>query len=532
MPAVLIADKLNPQAAQNLESRGIRAITKTGLAPEALCDRLRKDPVDGILVRSACQIDGKVLAAAAPSLKIIGRAGVGVDNIDINAASKVGVIVMNTPFGNSRAAAEQTIAMLFASARNLCAADASMRLGKWERSKFSGIEIAGKTLGVIGVGHIGGLVTTMAQSLSMRVIAFDPFLSDERARELGIEAVELNHVLETSDFISIHTPLNDRTRGLIGQAELARLKPSCYLINCARGGIIDEGALVEALDQECLAGAAVDVFEQEPPHADHPLLKSDRTVLTPHLGASTEEAQERVALEIAEQVASYLLHGTIANAINVPNLQGEAARHAQPYVKLAILLASLAAQLSRSAIHEVKLTFAGEATEIESSPVIQHALAQLVGYNREGVNFINARTIADEIDIRMSEERQKNCDPYRTLLRLHVTTKKSTRTYDGTLIGGSKPHLAAIDGIPIESSLAGNMLFLINRDEPGVIGRIGDALADGKINIATFHLGRKGAGAEAIALIGLDQPPSLEVVERVRTLSMIERADTLFFPTG
>jgi len=525
MPKVLIADKLSDSAVEVFRARGVEAEVDVGLAPEALIGRI--GAFDGLAVRSATQVTPEVIAAAA-GLKVIGRAGIGIDNIDLAAATQRGIVVMNTPGGNSVTTAEHALALLFALARRIPAADRSTRAGRWEKSKFMGVEITGKTLGVIGCGNIGAIVATRARGLHMRVIAYDPFLSEDRARDLGVEKVSLDDLLARADFITLHVPLTEQTRGMIDAAALAKARKGVRIVNCARGGLIVEADLKAAIEAGHVAGAALDVFAEEPA-GDNPLFALDEVVATPHLGASTAEAQEKVAVEIAEQMSDFLQTGAVRNALNMPALSAEESAQLRPYMILAGQLGGFAGQLTRSGLKAVTVEYEGHVAALNCRPLTQAALVGLLAPILDTVNMVNAPVLARERDIDVTEmKHERDCD-YQTLMRLTVTTERGRRSVAGTLFGRAKPRIVEIKGIPIEAELGPHMLYITNEDKPGLIGALGKTLGDAGVNIATFHLGRATPGGEAIALLELDQALSPAVLERVRALPHIRQAAPLKF---
>jgi D-3-phosphoglycerate dehydrogenase len=525
MPKVLIADSLSPKAVEIFEENGVEVEVAVGLKPEELITRIAE--FDGLALRSTTKVTAEVLAAAA-RLKVVGRAGIGIDNIDLDAATAHGVVVMNTPDGNSITTAEHTIALIFALARKIPAADRSTQAGKWEKSRFMGVELTGKKLGVIGCGNVGSIVASRALGLQMRVVAFDPFLAPERAHDLGIEKVELDVLLRSSDFITLHVPMTDQTRGIIDQAALAKTKPGVRIVNCARGGLVVEEDLKEALLSGQVAGAALDVFSQEPAR-ENALFGLENVIATPHLGASTAEAQEKVALQVAEQMSSYLCHGSISNALNMPSLTAEEADRLAPYMKLAEQLGSFAGQLTRSGLEKVKIDYEGDVAQLNNRPLTQIALAGLLRPMLDSVNIVNAPVMARQRDIEVASVRhERDCD-YQTLIRVTVVTERGSRSVAGTLFGGSKPRLVEIKGIPIEAELSPHMLYITNEDKPGFIGALGSILGDAGVNIATFHLGRDEPGGAALALIELDEAIDPEVLDALRRLPHTRRVRPLRF---
>jgi D-3-phosphoglycerate dehydrogenase len=525
MNKVLIADGLSPSAMEVFRERGIEAEARPGLPPSELAAVI--GGYDGLAVRSATKVT-RALLEAAPRLKVVGRAGIGVDNIDVAAATQRGVVVMNAPHGNAVTTAEHAIAMMLALARNIPQASASTHAGRWEKERFVGVELAGKTLGVIGCGNIGSIVVDRAHGLKMRVIAFDPFLSEDRALDLGVERVELDALLARADFVTLHTPLTDGTRHMIDAAALAKMKRGARLINCARGELVVEADLKAAIESGHLAGAALDVFGQEPARSN-PLFGLDRVVATPHLGASTGEAQEKVAVQIAEQIADFLLSGAVANAVNMPSVTAEEAPRLKPYIALAQQLGSLAGQLTRSGLRSVTVEYEGLAAGLNTRPITAAALAGLLSPMLDHVNMVNAAVLARERDIALSEVKHDRPTDYQTLIRLDVETDRQRRGVAGTLFGGDKPRLVEIKGIPVEAELGRHMLYVTNEDRPGLIGRLGTMLGDAGVNIATFHLGRSAPGGEAIALVEVDQPIPESLLAELRRIPNVRQAVGLSF---
>ncbi len=526
MPKVLIADKLSPVAVRIFEERGILPELRTGLAEPELAAVIGE--YDGIAVRSATRVTAAVLEAGAPRLKVVGRAGIGVDNIDVEAATRCGVVVMNTPFGNAVTTAEHAIAMMFALARQIPAADRSTRAGRWEKSRFMGVELTGKTLGVIGCGNIGSIVAERAQALKMRVLVYDPFLSEERARALGVERVSFETLLERADFISLHTPLTDQTRNILSREALLGTRPGVRIVNCARGGLIDEAALADLIRAGHVAGAALDVFATEPAR-ESPLFEMEEVVVTPHLGASTTEAQEKVAIQIAEQMSDYLLYGAIVNALNMPAVSPEEAPRLTPYMKLAEQLGSFAGQLTETGLQSVTITFGGEVAALNTRPLVQIALQGLLRPVLETVNMVSAPAVARARNIEVTTVEKESIEGYRTLMTVEVCTERGLREVSGTLFQGSEPRVVSIRGVPMEARLGPHMLYVRNRDRPGLIGALGTLLGDAGLNIATFHLGREKPGGDAVALVEVDQPIPEALLEAVRALPQVLQAKALHF---
>jgi len=525
MPKVLVADKLSPAAIQIFADRGIEADVKLGLTPEQLIGII--GGYDGLVVRSGTKVTAELLKAAT-RLKVVGRAGIGIDNIDVHAATAQGVVVMNTPYGNSITTAEHTIALLFAVARELPQANASVQAGQWEKSRFTGIELTGKSLGLIGCGNIGAIVADRALGLKMKVLAFDPFLSADRARELGIDKVDLDTLFARADFISLHAPLTEATRDIINAGSIAKMKKGVRIVNCARGGMIVESELLAALESGQVAGAALDVFKVEPP-IGNPLLTHAKVVCTPHLGATSSEAQENVALQIAEQMVEYLLTGAVVNGINMPAVSAEDAPKLRPYLKLASQLGGFAGQLTDQALSQVVIEFSGAVAQLNTKPLVAVVLEGLLAPTNEAVNMVNAPLIARERNIKVLEVRSEGDSDYQTLIRVTVTTEEKTRSVSGTLFGGDQPRLVEIKGIPIEAELGANMLYVTNQDKPGFIGALGSLLGGEGVNIATFHLGRAAAGGDAILLAQVDQKLTDDIIAKVRALPQVVQAKALEF---
>jgi D-3-phosphoglycerate dehydrogenase / 2-oxoglutarate reductase len=527
---VLIADKLAPEGLAVLKravDAGQLAVDeKVGLSPDELC-RVIGD-YHGLIVRSSSQVTRAVIEAGQ-TLRVIGRAGIGVDNIDVPAATRRGIAVMNTPGGNNITTAEHTISMMLSLARAIPQATASMKAGKWEKSRFTGSEIYNKTLGVIGIGNIGRLVTERAQGLGMKVIAYDPFLSEEKAQQLGVEPVTLDELLGRSDFVSIHTPLMPETRNLIDAAALAKMKPTARLINCARGGIVDEAALTDVLRNKGLAGAALDVFEHEPPPADHPLLQLDNVICTPHLGAATAEAQVNVAVAIAEQLVDFLVHNVTRSAVNMPSVSAEMLEVLRPYLALAERLGSVQAQLLEEAPKEVTVEYAGEVATLDVQPITVAVLRGLLGRLLETsvVNYVNARELARERGIKVVESKSREPKGFQNLIAVRVKTTQKTSDVAGAVFGRDIIRLVRINRFYLEAVPEGFILMLHNRDVPGVVGNVGMLLGEARINIAGLQLGREKVGGMALSLVHVDERIPAPVLDRLRRLPNIVSADLL-----
>ena len=525
MAKVLISDSMSPMAADVFRGRGIEVDVKTGLSPDELLAII--DEYEGLAIRSSTRVTADVLAAGK-KLRVVGRAGIGVDNVDVPTASQRGVVVMNTPFGNAITTAEHAIAMMMSLARQIPRADHSTHAGKWEKSAFMGVEISGKTLGIIGCGNIGSVVAERAQGLKMKVIAFDPYLSPERAKNIGVEKVDMDGLLARADFISLHTPLTDATRGIINAEAIARMRKGVRIVNCARGGLVVEADLKAALESGHVAGAALDVFANEPAR-ENPLFGMPNVVATPHLGASTTEAQEKVAVQVAEQMADYLLTGAVVNALNMPSVTAEEAPRLKPYMKLAEQLGSFAGQLTSSAITAASVEYEGAVAELNVKPLTAVVLQGLLSPLLEAVNMVSAPVIAKERGMEVTETKHERRGSYQSLIRLTVTTERQTRSVAGTLFNGENPRLVDVKGIAMDATMGPYMLFVTNKDKPGFIGALGTTLGNAGINIATFNLGRTEPGGDAIVLIEIDSPISDDVLEQVRALPNVVQAKLLSF---
>jgi D-3-phosphoglycerate dehydrogenase / 2-oxoglutarate reductase len=525
MPRVLISDKMSARAAEIFRDRGIDVDEKPGLEK----DQLRQiiGDYDGLAVRSATKVSDKLLSLA-PRLKVIGRAGIGVDNIDVKAATERGIIVMNTPFGNSITTAEHAIAMMMALARRIPAANQSTKKGLWEKSKFMGIEVAGKKLGVIGCGNIGAIVAERAQGLKMRVLGYDPYLSPERAQDLGIAKVGLDDLFARCDFITLHTPLTDGTRNIIDAAAIEKMKDGVRIINCARGGLVDEAALRDALESGKVAGAALDVFAEEPAR-QNPLFDFENVIATPHLGASTTEAQVNVAVQVANQMSDFLLSGGVANAINMPSITAEEAPKIKPYMELARQIGGFAGQMTTTDISSIAVEFEGYVAQLNTKPIMAVVLEGLLRSQMDSVNMVNAPVVAKERNIDISEIIHDRAGDYHTLIRICVKSKSDEISLTGTLFANQSPRIVSVRGMEVEAEISEHMLYVENADEPGFIGALGSMLGEEGINIATFHLGRAKGKHRAIALLSIDQPMPENVLERLAALSQVNRVRALHF---
>ena len=522
---VLISDAMSDQAATIFAQHGIEAVQSTQFSIDELLKTIAD--FDGLAVRSATRVTPKILAQAK-RLKVVGRAGIGVDNIDVPACTANGVVVMNTPFGNAITTAEHAMAMMLALARHLPQADHSTQAGKWEKSRFTGMEMTGKLLGLIGAGNIGSIVAQKALGYGLLVQAYDPFLDQERADRLGIRKVELDELLASSDIVSLHVPKTPDTTHIIDASALARMKPGALLVNCARGGLVDETALHRALDNGHLHGAALDVFEQEPAR-DNPLFGLPNLICTPHLGASTLEAQEKVALQIAEQISAYLLHGAINNALNASNLNADEARALAPFLQLAQRLGSFVGQLTGEPIKTLRITYGGNARALNTQPLTTQVIVSLLEHHHATVNAVNARELARQRNIDVIEAFNDGRDEYQCRLTVEVETGSMRRHIAGTIIR-DRPRVIDVKGIALESELGQHMLYITNEDIPGVIGLLGATASNHGLNIANLHLGRRHQGDQAIALLEVDGPVSQTCLDDFHALPSVNQVRYLHFP--
>jgi D-3-phosphoglycerate dehydrogenase / 2-oxoglutarate reductase len=513
---VLVADNMSEKGIEIFRNaKGITVDVKTGLKPEELKEII--DQYDGIAIRSSTKITADLIEAAT-KLKVVGRAGIGVDNVDIGQASKKGIVVMNTPGGNTITTAEHTIAMMLSLSRNIPQATASLRMGKWEKKKFIGKEVFNKILGVVGLGNIGRIVAARGIGLKMRVIASDPFISREAADKLGIELVSNDELFKKADFITVHTPKTKETTNLLNRKAFNKMKKGVFIINCARGGIVSETDLLWAIEEGIVAGAALDVYDKEPPDPS-PLFDNERVILTPHLGASTEEAQINVAVLVAEQIVDYLINGVVRNAINMPSVSPEDIPVLKPYIELAESMGSFLSQLGLPGLKEVEIDCRGEVSTLDIRPI---KVAMLKGIFdpilEEGANYVNAPIIADERGIKVIDSKSEKVKGFRNLLTLRAKTKEGERTISGTIFGGENPRIVRLDNFELEAFPEGNMLVVRNLDKPGVVGGVGGVLGNAGVNIARMHLGRDKQGGNALIIISVDQELSPKVMETLRDL--------------
>ena len=515
---VLVSDNISAKGVEILKKAGLDVDVKTGMKPEELKACIGE--YSGLVIRSATKVTAEIIDAAT-NLKVIGRAGSGLDNVDKVAASKKGIVVMNTPGGNTVTTAEHTIAMLFSVARMIPQATASMKAGKWEKKKFMGVELFNKTLGIVGLGAIGSEVAKKAQGLEMNIIAYDPFLSEEKAETMGIKKGSLDEIFAESDFITIHSPMTPETKNLINVNTIAKMKNGIRIINCARGGIVNEHDLYEAMKSGKVAAAALDVFEKEPPE-NNPLLTLDNLICTPHLGASTEEAQENVALAVAEQIADYLVHGTIRHAVNFPSIPSDQVPRLQPYINLAENLGNFSCQIFEGGATEITVEYHGDAATINAAPV---TIAAVKGYLSpillETVNFVNAPFIAKERGIEIKEIKSSDAGDFFSKIALRIKSKDREIYVSGTLYSKKDPRVIEIDHFKVEIVPEGELLLIYNNDKPGVIGNIGNLLGKNNINIARMHFGREAAGGMAISVVSLDTKPGPEIIAQLKGLPNI-----------
>jgi D-3-phosphoglycerate dehydrogenase len=527
MPKVLVSDKLSETAVQIFRDNGIDVDFEPTLGKDKDALLARIGDYDGLAIRSATKVTEKILEAAT-NLKVIGRAGIGVDNVDLAAASRKGVIVMNTPFGNSITTAEHAIAMMFAVARQIPEANASTHAGKWEKSKFMGVELTNKTLGLIGCGNIGSIVADRAIGLHMKVLAYDPFLSDERAAKLGVRKVELDELYAHADFITLHIPKTEKTAGLISAEAIAKMKTGVRIINCARGGLVDEEALAAALKSGKVAGAGFDVFAVEPA-TDSPLFNLPNVVVTPHLGAATTEAQENVAIQVAEQISDFLLNGAVSNAINMPSITAEEAPILGPFVKLASHLGAFAGQMTEEPIKEINILYDGKVADMNTKALSAAVIAGVMKAQASDVNMVSAPLIAHERGIKVSTTTQEKTGVFDSYIKLTIKTDTRERSIAGTVFSDGKPRFIQIKGITIDAEVGAHMLYTTNSDVPGIIGALGKTLGDNGVNIANFTLGRSAVGKDAIALLYLDEAPNPVALAKLRETGLFQSISPLQF---
>jgi len=507
---VLITDPLAEEGIERLRcEEGFEVREKAGLKEEELINLIAD--YHALIIRSGTKVTRRIIEAAQ-NLKVIGRAGTGVDNIDIESATKKGIVVMNAPGGNTISAAEHTVSMMLALSRNIPQANASLKRGEWDRKKFMGTEVYGKTLGIIGLGRIGREVARRARGLKMSVVAYDPFISKEKAEEMGVRLLSLEELLPQVDFLSIHTPLTSQTRGLIGEREISLMKRGVRIINCARGGIIQEDALYQALKAGKIKGAALDVFEKGKPF-DSPLLKLDSVIITPHLGASTEEAQKRVAMDIATQVIDFLKYGRVRNAVNFPVIPSQIQEKITPYLSLAERMGNLEAQLVEGHPIQVEVIYRGELALFEVAPLTRALIKGMLSFVLPEVNFVNAPILARERGIKVVETKTLEAEDFTNLISVKLLTDKEERRIDGTVFEEKAPHIVRIDDYSLDFVPQGNFLICANVDRPGVVGKIGTVLGNYQVNISGLRMGRKTPGGKNVSVYSLDDSPPSEAIK-------------------
>ncbi len=523
---VLISDPIAEEGIKILQDAGLEVVIKTGLSKEELIQELQKD-VDAIIIRSATKMTADVIEAA-PKLKLIARAGTGLDNVDLEAANRRGIVVMNCPGGNTVSAAEHTIAMMLALARNIPQATASMKAGKWEKKKFMGREINGKTLGIIGLGRIGSVVADRARGLKMRVIAYDPYVNPEQAAKMGIEIMDLDELLPQADFITVHVPLTKETKGFINKEKFDKMKDGVMFIHCARGGIVNEKDLYEAMVSGKVAGAALDVFEEEPPPPDYPLFKLDNFICTPHLGASTVEAQKNVALAVASQVVDFLVHGVVRNAVNMPSVSAELLPVLKPYLTLAEKLGALQAQLAEGPIQEVNIEYQGDVANLDTKPLTVALLKGLLSPAlREDVNYVNAPIRAKERGIKVTESKVNTAEDFLNLIKVRIKYPDGENIVAGTIFGKKEPRIVQINDFRLDAIPEGHMIYLMNEDKPGVIGQIGVTIGEEGVNISRMHVGQEPEKKVNIILLCVDQPVPDSLLEKLSALPAVKMVKAL-----
>ncbi len=520
MPKVLISDSLSPRAKEVFQSRNIEVHQKTNLSEDDLIEEISS--YDALAIRSSTKVNKAVLDAAK-KLKIIGRAGIGVDNIDVKYASEKGVIVMNTPFGNSITTAEHAIALMFALARNIPQANESTHDGKWEKSKFMGTELYGKTLGLIGCGRIGSIVANRAIGLKIKVVAYDPFLSDSSAKEIGVRKVDFDELLNISDFVSLHTPLTDSTKDIINKDSLKKMKPGVNIINCARGGLINEKDLLASIENNIVSGVALDVFAIEPAYKNI-LFGMENVIVTPHLGASTQEAQENVSLQVAEQISDYLIQGAVENALNMPSISREDAPKLQPFLELVRQISNFLGQLINFEVKKFNIEFNGNVAALNVHPLTSVSLEGVFKHLMDSVNMVNAPLIIRERGIEIIETTNENSPQYRSTIKVLIEGENISKSIEGVVFGNNQPRVIRINGINIEAELSKDMLLVTNEDQPGLVGLLGGILGDAGVNIATFQLGREKLGGNAMSLISVDNSVDLEILKKINSLPLVNSA--------
>jgi D-3-phosphoglycerate dehydrogenase / 2-oxoglutarate reductase len=522
---ILIADAMSDKAVDILKSNGLDVDVKTDMNKEEFLSII--GDYDGLIVRSAAKVTRDIIERGV-KLKVIGRAGIGVDNVDVEAATEKGIVVMNTPQGNALAAAEHSLALMFALARKIAMADHTMKQGKWEKKLLMGVEVYEKTIGVIGIGNIGMIVAEKAVALGMKVIAYDLFVSPEVAAAKGIELVDLDSLLSRSDFIAIHLPLLKDTRDLLNKNNIPKMKKGVFIINVARGGIINEKDLLDALNSGHIAGAALDVFETEPPPKDDPLVLCDKVIATPHLGASTKEAQSKVAIDIAHQITDYALNGVIKNSVNAPSVSLEVQKALLPYLALSENLARFISSVSEPPVEEIEIEYTGAIAEVETKVLTQGIVKGILSSHLTAVNYVNAPVLARARGIKIKEIKAEEHEDYTTFLGIRLKNSKGENVAYGTLLGKKEPRLVKVNKIPVDADLMGNMLFLYTNDKPGIVGGVGSVLSKNGINIGGMHFGREAAGGLAICILDVDgevNDTGVAELEKLPNIIAVKRID-------
>lgn len=516
---ILVSDSLSKQGVEVLEKAGFTVVVKTKMPKDELLREIQD--ADGLIVRSGTKVTAELIAAAE-KLKVVGRAGSGLDNVDTPAATRRGIVVMNTPGGNTVTTAEHTLSMICSMARRIPQATASTKSGKWEKDKFMGVELYNKVLGIVGVGQIGGYLSKLAQGIGMSVVAFDPYLSEERAQKMGVSMVELDELFKRADIISVHTPLTPETKGMINAQAIAKMKPGVLIVNCARGGIINEADLVEALKTKRVSAAAFDVFEDEPVKPDNPLLVLENFICTPHIGASTTEAQENVAVGIAEQMVDYFKNGVAKGAVNIPSVAPELLPRLQPYLTLAEKLGSLQSQLCHGGIERVSVEYSGEVSTLSIAPltiaVLKGLLTPIMEY---AINYVNAPVVAKDRGIEVKEVKTSDAGDFTSLIRVRVEAGKASHLVAGTLYHKKDARVIEIDQFKVEVVPEGHMLLILNVDRPGVIGMVGQVLGDNNINIVRMQCALEKRGGNALLIIGSDMEFPSTVLDQIKSSSNI-----------
>jgi D-3-phosphoglycerate dehydrogenase / 2-oxoglutarate reductase len=525
---VLVSDPISDQGIQQLtDAADVQVVKQTGLKEDELVAIIGE--YDALLVRSQTKVTRKIMEAGK-NLKVVGRAGVGVDNIDLNAATDLGIIVINAPDGNTITTCEHTFAMMMALARHIPQAYAKTIGGEWDRKTFLGVELRNKVLGVLGMGRIGSEVAKRAQAFGMEILGYDPFLTEERAEKLGVKLATVDDIIRNADFITVHTPLTKETRHMIAGPQFEVMKKGMRIVNCARGGIINEQALIEAIDQGIVAGAAFDVFEEEPPRADHPFLTHPKVIVTPHLGASTVEAQENVAIDVSEQVLHILRNEPFINAVNMPSVAPELLKQIQPYFTLGDKLGQFAAQLADGAVNEIIVNYSGLLSDLDTNPLTRYVVTGVLSQHLgEQVNVVNSMHMAKLRDVNVVIQKSSTAKTFTNLITITLKGKGGSRSVSGTLLAGYGARVVQIDQYPVDVSPEGNLILVSHNDKPGIIGKVGTLLGSNDVNIATMQVGRTDIGGSAIMLLNVDKRAPQEVLNELTKLPEINSAKEIIF---